>query len=94
MEDSSQPRLIEEYKEVEVDGMPIDDVIKLLDEVRSEGFTEVELCSGEYHAKMNAVKQRFETPEEVEMRLKRKSWYEEREKAEYERLRAKYGNVD
>lgn len=92
--ESSQPRLVEESRELEIDGLTIDEVLDLFDEVKKEGFTEVELCSGEYSAKVNAIKQRLETPEEVEMRLRRESWFEEKEKAEYERLRAKYGNVD
>lgn len=88
--ESSQPRLVEEYRELEIDGLTIDEVLDLFDEVKKEGFTEVELCSGEYSAKVNAIKQRLETPEEVERRLKQDSWFEKREKEHFEYLRAKY----
>lgn len=90
-----KPRKIEEYKKIEVDGMDIADLIDVLDGLTGEGFTHLELDNKyEYYSEVLAVRERLETPEEVEMRLKRESWLEDRERAEYERLRAKYGNVD
>lgn len=87
--------MIEDRKNIQIDGIEVEDLIEVLDRLKEDGYTYLEVEDGpELFHLVFAVRERLETPEEVQRRLKRESWAEEREKAEYERLRAKYGNVD
>lgn len=95
MDNSNEPRMIEDRKNIQIDGIEVEYLTKVLDNLKEDGYTHLEVEDGpELFHLVSAVRERLETPEEVQMRLKRESWLEDRERAEYERLRAKYGNVD
>jgi hypothetical protein len=95
MDNSNEPKMVEDRKDVQIDSIEVEDLIKVLDRLKEEGYTHIEVEDGpELYHSAYAVRERLETSEEIQVRLKQESWLEEREKAEYERLRAKYGNVD
>lgn len=91
MENSTEPQMIEERKEVQIDSIEVEDLIKILDGLREEGYAHIEVDDKlEYYHQVFAVKQRPETSEEVEARIAREKLLEQREKEHFEYLRAKH----
>lgn len=88
-----QKKYVEDSTEIYINE-DIDDLIETLRDLRAKGYERIEVESYEQYGSITtetkAIKRRLETDEELEARVQRTKHYENVERQQYERLKAKF----